>query len=111
MCRGDVSLITMYWEENTSIPAADFAVPHSCVNWDAIQTWAKDRAIDPMKPGYLHHPTLGMLLLVKCFIAEANYQKGASFPDGMNHGIGVSEMQNHHHDMLKLHDSGCPPLM
>jgi hypothetical protein len=62
MCRADVTLITMFWESHNAIPAADFGVPHACANWDAIQDWSKERAIDPMKPGYLQHPTLGKFL-------------------------------------------------
>lgn len=63
MCRGDVSLITMFWSDDTASPVADFNVPHSCVNFDAIQDWAKERSFNPMKPGYLRHPTLGVYLL------------------------------------------------
>lgn len=63
MCRGDVSLITMFWKEDTAIPIADFDVPHSCVNFDAIQNWAKERSFNPMKPGYLKHPKLGTVTM------------------------------------------------
>ncbi|KAI0432183.1 hypothetical protein F5Y09DRAFT_354186 [Xylaria sp. FL1042] len=81
MCRGDVSIITMFWQDDNPIPVTDFSVPHACVNWDALYVWAKERSFDPMKPGYLQHPTLG-----------------ASFADGHNHGIGVAEHVHHDPD-------------
>ncbi|KND91180.1 hypothetical protein TOPH_04039 [Tolypocladium ophioglossoides CBS 100239] len=58
MCRGDVS-ITMYWRDDVEMPIADFTLPHSCVNWNAIQDWSEKRSFDPMKPGYMRHPELG----------------------------------------------------
>ena len=33
---------------------------HECVNWEKVDDWAKQRSFDPMQPGYLNHPTLGL---------------------------------------------------
>ena len=45
ICRGDISLVTMSWENTTPIPMANFDVPHQCVSWDKLQNWAKERTI------------------------------------------------------------------
>lgn len=49
----------MFWGDMTAQPVADFDVPHTCVNWNAILDWQKERSFDPRKPGYLKHPTFG----------------------------------------------------
>jgi hypothetical protein len=59
MCRGDVSIITTYWQDDQPLPVTDFSVPHACVNWDLIYGWAKDHSFDPLTPGYIQHPKLG----------------------------------------------------
>ncbi|KAF3004009.1 hypothetical protein E8E14_008793 [Neopestalotiopsis sp. 37M] len=59
-CRGDTSIVTMYWGDASAIPVADFDSPHACVNWEALVSWQQERRFDPKKPGYLRHPTLGL---------------------------------------------------
>lgn len=61
MCRGDISLVTIRWQESNRLPVADFTAPHECVNFDAINEWARERRINAMQPGLLVHPTLGMV--------------------------------------------------
>ncbi|KAI0153130.1 hypothetical protein GGR57DRAFT_467789 [Xylariaceae sp. FL1272] len=61
----------MRWGEYTRIPIGNFTAPHECVNFDAIQNWARDRVYDVMAPGVLVHPVLG-----------------PSYPDGKP-GLGV----------------------
>ena len=59
MCRGDISLVTFYWEPSTLLPRADFSAPHECVNFDRINQWSGNHAVDALEPGMLHHPVLG----------------------------------------------------
>lgn len=60
MCRGDPSPITMRWGQSQAIPLANFSSPHSCVNWDTLNSWAHERTIDGLfEPGYLKHPVYG----------------------------------------------------
>lgn len=58
-CYGDVSLLTMRWYKGSLLPVGNFSSPHECVNFDAIQDWAKDYTMDMLAPGVLVHPTLG----------------------------------------------------
>ncbi|KAI0396794.1 hypothetical protein F5Y17DRAFT_417825 [Xylariaceae sp. FL0594] len=71
-CRGDTSIVTMYWGNASPIPVADFDTPHACVDWQAIVDWQLERRFDPKKPGYLRHPTLGL-----------------AYPDGKGSKLGV----------------------
>lgn len=59
MCRGDVSLTTYYWVNSGRLPVADFDAPRVCVNWERLAAWQRERVFDPMKPGWLQHPSLG----------------------------------------------------
>jgi hypothetical protein len=60
MCQGDMQLLTMKWRTGGRIPTANFTMPHKCVNWDNLETWAADRRIKRLyEPGYLIHPTFG----------------------------------------------------
>lgn len=49
------------------MPVAN-ATSHQCVNWDQLAGWTHDRAVDMMKPGWLMHPTRGMLQQFLCFL-------------------------------------------
>lgn len=44
----------------------NFGRPHECVNFEAVNEWAGDRAVDVSPPGYLVHPTLGLCFFHKC---------------------------------------------
>ena len=60
----------LYFRSNTAdlicrqrIPLGHDDSKHECVNWDKIDDWSKARSFNPMKAGYLSHPTLGMICL------------------------------------------------
>jgi hypothetical protein len=74
ICRGDVSIITMFWKDDVQLPIADFSLPHSCVNWNAIQEWSKQRSFDPMRPGYMKHPKLGKFANKRHAIFSCDWQ-------------------------------------
>lgn len=60
MCRGDVTPLTMRWGHTQAIPLANFSSPHSCVSWDALNGWAREREVTKLfEPGYLRHPIFG----------------------------------------------------
>ena len=59
MCRGDISLVTFNWVSSTRLPLADFSPPHECVNFEKINQWSREHAVDALEPGLLHHPVLG----------------------------------------------------
>lgn len=44
MCRGDTTLSTFQWAEGR--PFSHVYSDHDCVNWSALDTWARGRMID-----------------------------------------------------------------
>jgi len=66
MCHGDIGLVTFQWTPDSLIPVSNATV-HECVNWDAIDKWTKERTVDMMKPGWLIHPTKGVLIILLRF--------------------------------------------
>ncbi|KAI1337282.1 hypothetical protein F5Y15DRAFT_418047 [Xylariaceae sp. FL0016] len=72
-CRGDTSIVTMYWGDADATPVADFDSPHACVDWEALVDWQKERRFDPKKPGLLRHPLFGL-----------------AYPDGKGSKLGVN---------------------
>lgn len=93
MCRGDISLVTIRWQESNRLPVADFTAPHECVNFDAINEWARERRINAMQPGLLVHPTLGMMSDQRNPDAMLTFFSllGPSYPEGNNPGLGAAE--------------------
>ncbi|KAF1986873.1 hypothetical protein K402DRAFT_463381 [Aulographum hederae CBS 113979] len=74
-CHGDPTLIPFRWGHSQPIPLTNLNAPHKCVNWDKLQDWAEERRVDPLKKGWLVHPTLGL----------------PSFPNGLGDPTGVVE--------------------
>ncbi|KAH7075836.1 hypothetical protein BKA63DRAFT_565888 [Paraphoma chrysanthemicola] len=72
MCHADTSLITMRWGQSGAIPLANWTYPHQCVNWEKLDSWAGNRAVDVFARNYLVHPRFG-----------------PSYPKGFNPTIGV----------------------
>lgn len=72
MCHGDVGKITFQWSPQNLVPFAN-SNTHQCVNWDKLGGWIKDRSVDLLKPGWLVHPTMGVV-----------------FPDGEGGKLGVA---------------------
>ena len=59
LCRADISLFTLQWAEGQPQPRADFSQEHECVNFDAINEWARKRRVGVFAPGMLVHPLYG----------------------------------------------------
>ncbi|OKL62771.1 hypothetical protein UA08_01851 [Talaromyces atroroseus] len=56
MCRGDVSLGTYtYISAGTSVTARSWG-SHQCVDFDALISWARERAVDIFQPGAIPSP-------------------------------------------------------
>lgn len=50
----------MTWPKTYAVPGANTTSPHTCVSWDAVNSWARSRSIDNIfEPGYLKHPVFG----------------------------------------------------
>jgi len=49
MCRGDTALTTFYYRNHKK--AAKLLVEHECINWNKLEDWASQRAIDISAPG------------------------------------------------------------
>ncbi|OAA74189.1 oligopeptide transporter [Cordyceps fumosorosea ARSEF 2679] len=60
MCHGDIGLITYIWRQDSRLPVVN-STSHQCVNWDKLYAWSEDRAVDMLKPGWLVHPTKGIV--------------------------------------------------
>ncbi|KAF4631605.1 hypothetical protein G7Y89_g6523 [Cudoniella acicularis] len=58
-CTGDMTLLTMRWEEDSPLPLGNFSSTHECVNWDRMVVRVKPCSVDPFENGVLVHPTLG----------------------------------------------------
>lgn len=62
MCRGDIALTTYKWIPDYSLPWPDFGLAHECRNWESIDQWASERAIDVNDYSLIVHPELGKKL-------------------------------------------------
>ena len=50
MCTGDMTLIPVVWSANRNWIMPAFKTTHTCRNFEALSTWAKNRdAEDPKK--------------------------------------------------------------
>lgn len=58
MCHGDVGMVIYSWQKDRLKPGAN-GTGHTCVNWDKISQWTKERTVDMYKPGLLVHPQHG----------------------------------------------------
>jgi hypothetical protein len=46
MCQFDTGLVTYNWVRDHQQPTPNSNAMHKCVNWDAVQGWLKDRAVE-----------------------------------------------------------------
>lgn len=46
MCQFDTGIIPYNWVLDHQNPTPNANTHHKCVNWDALQAWLKDRAVD-----------------------------------------------------------------
>ncbi|KAJ5245945.1 hypothetical protein N7468_000928 [Penicillium chermesinum] len=53
MCRGDTTLTTFFWKNE--IPYSRVYSDHECVNWEALDTWARSRMVDMSSYDHLEH--------------------------------------------------------
>ncbi|KAH8813784.1 hypothetical protein DL96DRAFT_1535390 [Flagelloscypha sp. PMI_526] len=47
-CMSDVSVVTFQWDEDIKQVTGQSSIAHSCRNFDQIQKWSRDRALDNM---------------------------------------------------------------
>lgn len=62
MCRAEVTMTTYDWDPKKIFPQPHLAYEHECVNFEALDDWAKSRSFDITDPKYFVHPTLGKSL-------------------------------------------------
>ena len=58
-----MSMRVMKWSPYTILPSA-VDHDHECMNWDSIEAWALERAVDTGAPGLLVHPTKGTISII-----------------------------------------------
>ncbi|ATY59809.1 hypothetical protein A9K55_006355 [Cordyceps militaris] len=58
MCHGDVGLVIYSWQKDVLKPGAN-GTGHTCVNWEKISQWTRERTVDVYEPGLIIHPQLG----------------------------------------------------
>lgn len=46
MCKFDTTIIPMNWVRTHQNPTPNGNTVHRCVNWDMLQEWLKDRAVE-----------------------------------------------------------------
>ena len=63
MCRAEVTMTTYDWDPKKIYPQPHLGYEHECVNFEALDNWAKSRSFDITDPKYFVHPTLGKSLL------------------------------------------------
>ncbi|KAK5994227.1 Transacylase cctO-like protein [Cladobotryum mycophilum] len=59
MCHGDVGMSTWHWEAGSRMPQGH-TTPHVCRNWNAIDSWSKQRKVNIYQPGLLVSPEFGV---------------------------------------------------
>lgn len=76
MCNPDLSVFPMQWgatyvseflekhnasnsPDSTRLPIGLDEGHHQCLQWDKIDSWAKERSLDVFAPGVIVHPALG----------------------------------------------------
>ncbi len=89
-CQGDASLLTMKWGKNDAVPLGNFTMPHECVNWERLNSWAGERSFDAFTEGTVVHPTLGWFS-VFCWRYRTDRMIGPAYPNGMGNHLGVGE--------------------
>lgn len=55
-------MTTYDWDPKKIYPQPHLAYEHECVNFEALDNWAKSRSFDITDPKYFVHPTLGEFL-------------------------------------------------
>lgn len=58
LCKSDGSLYTYAWDMNEHPPLTDFAVEHTCVDWESLQEWTNDNSFH-IRDNLLVHPVFG----------------------------------------------------
>lgn len=53
MCRGDTSLATFYWRGDE--PVSHVYSERECVNWEALDKWARTRMVNMTDRSILQH--------------------------------------------------------
>lgn len=56
MCNFDPGIIPYYWVREHNQPTPDGTTRHRCVNWDLLQGWLADRAVDRPEGFEWHQP-------------------------------------------------------
>lgn len=59
MCQADTSIITYNWRPNSRRPWPNFSVDRTCVDWDALDSWAAQRSFSLYDQKSLVHPEFG----------------------------------------------------
>ncbi|KID73865.1 hypothetical protein MAJ_11513, partial [Metarhizium majus ARSEF 297] len=62
MCNFDPGIIPYYWVRQHNQPTPDGNTRHKCVDWDALQSWLKQRAV-PIPDGFEWHQPPGAVPL------------------------------------------------
>jgi hypothetical protein len=48
--------MTFRWVDDSLDPKPNFVGEHTCVNWEKINSWVKERSFDVDDPKLLKHP-------------------------------------------------------
>ncbi|TAQ89788.1 hypothetical protein B7494_g1865 [Chlorociboria aeruginascens] len=60
MCNPDTSVVTFDWIPNYRQPSPNFAIDHTCANWEMLDSWAAARSFSAYDQKSLVHPQLGL---------------------------------------------------
>lgn len=58
LCKADASLFTYAWDMKQKAPLTDFAVEHTCTNWEMLSGWASGHSFN-IHDDLLVHPIFG----------------------------------------------------
>jgi hypothetical protein len=59
MCMPSLELLMYDWKPNRVIPNPTFSYQHTCINWDKIDAWTRERSFDYFDKSLLVNPILG----------------------------------------------------
>ena len=71
MCHADTAVVTYSWRPDTRRPWPDFSVDQTCVDWDALDSWAAERSFSAFDQKSLVHPELGGFeSVLRCYLTD-----------------------------------------
>ena len=80
LCKSDGSLFTYAWSMEQKAPLTNFAVEHTCTNWDRLTDWAHENSFN-IHDDLLVHPKFGEYGNLTFYVVSADICLPGKWPD------------------------------